>query len=122
MSAISKALALSKDEFQEFDDDGKIKEFLIELGISSQFNRSIPKGEAITQAVNHFHHPTHFILAVLYQGHDDAAQNGYMLWGIPKSKASTESFMVFSKRALSPSDEKIIETGIFWSGPGNTSN
>ncbi len=120
MSKISQKLARSPNEVHEFDHNGQIKEFLIDLNIESKFNTALV-GERV-QAVNHGEHPTHFILIALYSGYKDQKQNGYVAWCLPKKRWSFEQFTEFAKRVLNPTDERIIGAHLFWTKPGNPSN
>lgn len=120
MSAIDDILLGSKNESQEFKDDGQIKEFLVELGIASQFKQESSK-ETI-QAVSSFHHNSHFIFVLHFQGYSDLSQNGYRLWCISKSDASIEIFEAICRDILSQFSNKVIDMGVFFSGPGNQSN
>jgi len=114
VSKISEKLGRSTSDFHEYNHNGQIKDFLVELGLSSQFksNPTAPGQKEVVQAVTELNHTTHFILIAFWTGYDDPKDNGYRMWAFPKSKFSLEQFMAFSRKILSSSGNRILETGI----------
>ncbi len=120
MSKISDKLARNPNDPFEFSHNGKIKDFLIDLNIESQFKAGL-EGER-QQAVQYGEHPTHFILVVLWSGYAHRQDNGYFMWCLPKRKVTFEQFMEFSKRILRPADDRMLGADTFWTRPGNSTN
>ena len=110
MGEISKKLKRFPGETAEFDHNGQIKEFLVELGLSSQFraNATGPVGEeTMIQSVTEVNYGTHFIVAVLWTGYDDPEQNGYHLWAIAKSKCNLRQFSKIHQSILKSTGGRI---------------
>ena len=117
MGKISKTLKRSPSETAEFDHNGQIKEFLVELGLSSQFraNATGLAGEkTMIQSVTEVNYGTHFIVVVLWTGYDDPEQNGYRLWAIPKSKCTLKQFSKIHQSILKSTGGRISGIEPFW--------
>ncbi len=119
MSKISEKLAKNQRELLQFEHNGQIKDFLVELGVESKFKTAL-QGERI-QVVHYGEHPTHFILIALYSGHSHPRDNGFLAWCLPKRKFSVEQFVQFSQRIFHPSNERILASDMFWAKPGDPS-
>jgi hypothetical protein len=122
MGKISEILANSNDDYCEYVDDTEIKEFLIEIGVASQFSRN-PAGTSHTaQFVTLNNNPTHFILVCLYLGHEDKTQNGYRAWCLSKKDYTAETFLRFVRNFQSMTGRVSLESHTFKSGPDNALN
>lgn len=123
MSKIAVKLSNFPNDAFEFDHNGQIKEFLIKLGITGQFDQKPPQGSKETiMAIPYLHHETHFVLIALWRGYDDPKENGYRIWCFPKKRMSYEQFMDVGKKILNPTDDRVLDAGIFFSGPGHQAN
>lgn len=112
VNKISEKLKQSPKEGFEFDDDGQIKEFLVELGLSSQFKKNPSREHKETiQAITELNHPTHYLLIRLWAGYDDPKQNGYQIVAVPKLHVTPERFMEGCRMALG--DRPVIDSQSF---------
>lgn len=118
MDKISQKLARRPDEIHRFDNNGQIKAFIAALGLESRFTKEPTGSEPTIQTVQFGEHPTHFLLLALFSGNQDARDNGYAAWCLPKKRYSHEQFMEFSNRALSPTDVRGLANEIFSSKAG----
>jgi hypothetical protein len=116
-------LKQNPDKVFTFDDEFEIKSILLELGIAGRFSRNppnVPRGQQSQQIVSYGEHPTHFIHVILYLGHPDPKENGYIVLCFPRSKFSYGQFMEAAKKLLKPTDDRIAGAKLFWgSSPDN---
>ncbi len=99
----------------DITDDSQAEILLLELGILDRFTKKFPAHET-TQTVVFNEHPTHHILAVLYLGHQNTVDNGYVIFCIPRSHLSAEQFHTFADKFLTPTPTNIVGIERF-SGP-----
>jgi hypothetical protein len=106
----------------QFDDDFETKSMVLELGLSGRFSKNlpgVPRGEQSQQFVSYNQNPTHWIHIILYLGHPDPKENGYVILCYPRGRVSYLQSMEFAKMLLTPTDERISATRLFWDSSDN---
>jgi len=103
---------------EQFDiaDDTEAKVLLLELGILDRFKNKVPPHET-TQAVVYGEHPTHHILAVLYSGHSNPADNGFVVFCLPRTRFSPHQFHLFADKFLGAAPDNIVDVQPFGNSP-----
>src|SRR5437773_1735681 len=96
------------DEVVEIADDNSAKIFLLELGIAGRFKAKSEGATATDQGIRFTEHQTHCVLALLYLGRADQAQNGYMIYCLPKSKHTFIEFNVFADEVQRITSERVF--------------
>lgn len=81
--------------YRRITDQAEASQILQECGLLERLERvSRPAnhtGEWMT-SLPWLKHPTHWLVAVVYSGFENAAQNGYVVYCVPKSRCSAYEF------------------------------
>jgi len=110
-------LAKNPNEMIQCDQDAQVKGLIVDLGITGCFSQKTTGQNETTRPVIFNEHPTHHILIVLYQGHDNPAENGFLAYCLPRSRVSTSEFLEFVRDFLKPTDAKLLGATLFFKQP-----
>ena len=94
-----KQLQQNPDKLFQITNDSEAKVLLLELGLMGTFSNRVEGIESPTEAVTG-ECSTHYILAMLFSGRTKPEDNGYVVYGFPKSKCSPEKAMAMTEDIL----------------------
>ncbi len=92
-------LAENPDNLFQVKDNVEAERLLSELGIIAQFAKP-DHTHARIESVVYNEHSTHHILALRLSGCAEAADNGYLIYCIPKSQVTQPDFLVVARETL----------------------
>ena len=105
-----KPLSETPDEVRETFDDAEAETLLDQLGLLNELpdlTGEPEPAEPRTDILCDINHPTHWILALRYRSYPAAADNGYVVRCLPKSRCTLEQFKAIIDRdsaGLTPID------------------
>lgn len=94
-----KDLTTTPNELIEITNDHDAKALLLQLGVLDKFSQRGPLADKWSEALHFTTHPTHWVLARLYTGFKNPADNGYVVQCFPKSRFSIEQMKQIAAKA-----------------------
>lgn len=74
-------------------DDGQCITLLKHLGLLERLDQALKNSDTGAVCLMNFDHPTHWLRVMLMTTHVDASENGYLIFAVPRSVTTRESFV-----------------------------
>lgn len=82
-------MTFPNEEFTVADDDSALA-IIIHLGLLGDFPKYEGLSKSHSSLIKHVSHPTHWFIVARFSGHTNPADNGYVVYGFPKSQFTIE--------------------------------